>query len=143
MAGCGQVMYICSMYAHKIPKDLTCGMAMTMEIIGNKWKPCLLYSIRRGVNRPGQLQQANPKASRQVLNQQLKELEAHGIIRKVVHAQLPPKVEYFLTELGESLIPVLDAMTAWGDMMIADVQRESAELLVKQGVKAEAVLQEP
>lgn len=103
------------MYERKIPKDLDCGMAMTMEIIGNKWKPCLLYGIYKGINRPGQLQQQNPKASRQVLNQQLKELEAHGIIRKVVYAQLPPKVEYFLTELGETLIPVLEAMTAWGN----------------------------
>ncbi|WPV67980.1 helix-turn-helix domain-containing protein [Chitinophaga sp. LS1] len=106
------------MYERKIPKDLDCGMAMTMDIIGNKWKPCLLYSIYKGINRPGQLQQQNPKASRQVLNQQLKELEAHGIIRKVVYAQLPPKVEYFLTELGETLIPVLEAMTAWGNSFI-------------------------
>ena len=62
-----------------------------------------------------------------MLNQQLKELEAHGIIRKVVYAQLPPKVEYFLTELGESLIPVLDAMTAWGDKIIADVAQLSPQ----------------
>ncbi|MBW8687492.1 winged helix-turn-helix transcriptional regulator [Chitinophaga rhizophila] len=102
------------MYTHKIPKDLTCGMAMTMEIIGSKWKPCLLYNIYNGINRPGQLQLYNPKASRQVLNQQLRELEEHGIILRVVYPELPPKVEYFLTETGKSLIPVLHAMEAWG-----------------------------
>lgn len=141
MTGLKQVMYICSMYTHKIPKDLDCGMAMTMEIIGNKWKPCLLYNIWQGVNRPGQLQQANPKASRQVLNQQLKELEAHGIIRKVVYAQLPPKVEYFLTELGESLIPVLDAMTAWGNQIIADVREQSLseQLIHKQPLSGQPI----
>jgi DNA-binding HxlR family transcriptional regulator len=102
------------MYENKIPKDLSCGMAMTMEIMGSKWKPCLLYNIHKGINRPGQLQQHNPKASRQVLNQQLKELEDHDIISRVVYPQLPPKVEYFLTDTGKSLIPILDAMEAWG-----------------------------
>jgi DNA-binding HxlR family transcriptional regulator len=106
------------MYELKIPKDLTCGMAMTMEIIGSKWKPCLLYNISKGVNRPGQLQQHNPQASRQVLNQQLKELEQHGIIQKTVYHQLPPKVEYFLTETGASLIPLLDLMEQWGSKFI-------------------------
>lgn len=106
------------MYNHKIPKDLSCGMAMTMEIMGSKWKPCLLYNISRGINRPGQLQQYNPAASRQVLTQQLKELEEHGIIRKIVYPELPPKVEYFLTDTGKSLIPVLDAMEGWGSRYI-------------------------
>jgi DNA-binding HxlR family transcriptional regulator len=109
------------MYDLKIPKDLTCGMAMTMEIIGSKWKPCLLFNILRGVNRPGLLQQHNAKASRQVLNQQLKELEMHGIIRKVVYHQLPPKVEYFLTETGISLIPMLELMEKWGSDYLAEV----------------------
>jgi DNA-binding HxlR family transcriptional regulator len=110
------------MYELKIPKDLTCGMAMTMEIIGSKWKPCLLYNISKGVNRPGQLQQHNPKASRQVLNQQLKELEQHGIIQKTIHHQLPPKVEYFLTEAGASLIPLLDLMEQWGSKALLKLQ---------------------
>lgn len=102
------------MYERKIPKDLDCGIAITMDVISNKWKTCLLFNIRDGINRPGQLQLHNPKASRQVLNQQLKELEAHGIIRKVIYPQVPPKVEYYLTELGQTLIPVLEAMSAWG-----------------------------
>jgi DNA-binding HxlR family transcriptional regulator len=110
------------MYDLKIPKDLTCGMAMTMEIIGGKWKPCLLYNISKGVHRPGQLHQLNPKASRQVLDQQLKELEQHGIIQKTIYHQLPPKVEYSLTEVGVSLIPLLDLMERWGSKITLESQ---------------------
>lgn len=108
------------MYEHKIPKDLSCGMAVTMDIIGSKWKPCLLYNIYKGINRPGQLQLYNPKASRQVLNQQLKELEEQGIILRVVYPELPPKLEYFLTDTGRTLIPLLDAMEAWGSQYAAE-----------------------
>jgi DNA-binding HxlR family transcriptional regulator len=103
------------MYERKIPKDLTCGIAVVMEIIGNKWTTCLLYNIHQGIRRPGQLQQYNPNASRQVLTQQLKDLEAYGIISRVVYPELPPKVEYYLTDLGVSLIAVLQTMSVWGE----------------------------
>ncbi|ACU63091.1 winged helix-turn-helix transcriptional regulator [Chitinophaga pinensis] len=102
------------MYERKIPLDLNCGMAVIMEIIGGKWKPCLIFNISRGIRRPGELQRYNPAATRRVLTQQLKELEEHGIIRRVVYAEVPPKVEYYLTEKGESLMPVINAMENWG-----------------------------
>ncbi|WP_440134675.1 winged helix-turn-helix transcriptional regulator [Chitinophaga sancti] len=102
------------MQERKIPKDLDCGMGMIMEIIGGKWKPCLIYNISQGHNRPGQLQKLNPKASRRVLYQQLKELEDYGIIERIVYPVAPPKVEYFLTGLGNSLLPVINAMDNWG-----------------------------
>ncbi len=108
------------MYERKIPKDLTCGMGMTMEIIGGKWKPCLIFNINRGYRRPSQLQRLNPNATRRVLNQQLKELEEHGVVRRVVYAELPPKVEYFLTEIGESLMPVIRTMDNWGFQYLND-----------------------
>jgi len=102
------------MFERKIPKDLSCGMAMMMEIIGGKWKPCLIYNISRGHKRPSELQRLNPHATRRVLYQQLKELEEHGIIERVVYAVVPPKVEYFLTDLGTSLLPVINVMDDWG-----------------------------
>jgi DNA-binding HxlR family transcriptional regulator len=123
------------MYENKIPKDLNCGMAMTMEIMGSKWKPCLLYNISRGINRPGKLQHYNPKASRQVLNQQLKELEQHGMIRRVVYPELPPKVEYYLTDAGQTLIPVLDAMENWGSQFISKLP-DPKMLIDNQGIAA-------
>ncbi|SEW45947.1 transcriptional regulator, HxlR family [Chitinophaga sp. YR573] len=98
----------------KIPKDLDCGMAMIMEIIGGKWKPCLIHNISRGLKRPSELQRLNPKATRRVLYQQLSELEEHGIIEKVIFPVLPPKVEYSLTNLGMSLLPVIKIMDDWG-----------------------------
>jgi DNA-binding HxlR family transcriptional regulator len=103
------------MYERKILKDLNCGIDIVMEVIRNKWTTCLLLNIHHGIRRPGQLQKHNPNASRQVIGQQLKELETYGIIRRIVYNQLPPKVEYYLTELGETLIPVLQTMAEWGD----------------------------
>lgn len=102
------------MYERKIPKPLNCGISIIMEVIGGKWKPCLIYNIHDGIRRPGELQKINPTAPRRVLTQQLKELEMHGIIRRVIYAAVPPKVEYFLTDLGESLIPVILNMEEWG-----------------------------
>ena len=102
------------MTERKIPKDLDCGMGMIMEIIGGKSNPCLIYNIWKGHKRPSELQRLNPKATRRVLYQQLQELEEHGIIRRVVYPELPPKVEYFLTELGLSLLPVISVMDEWG-----------------------------
>ncbi|MET4138225.1 helix-turn-helix domain-containing protein [Pedobacter sp. UYP1] len=110
------------MYERKIPKDLDCGMAMIMEIIGGKWKPCLILNISRGSRRPSELQRLNTKASRRVLHQQLKELEEFGIIIRVVYAELPPKVEYFLTDLGTSLLPVISTMDDWGSQYMGNPQ---------------------
>ena len=110
------------MYERKIPKDLDCGMAMIMEIIGGKWKPCLIINISRGFRRPSALQRLNKKASRRVLNQQLKELEEFGVITRIVYAELPPKVEYFLTDLGNSLLPVLGTMEEWGSQYMDNPQ---------------------
>ncbi|WP_158800122.1 helix-turn-helix domain-containing protein [Pedobacter sp. L105] len=110
------------MYERKIPKDLDCGMAMIMEVIGGKWKPCLIHNISRGFRRPSEIQRLNKKASRRVLNQQLKELEEHGVITRTVYAELPPKVEYFLTDLGNSLLPVIRTMDDWGSQYLDQPQ---------------------
>ncbi|PSL46551.1 HxlR family transcriptional regulator [Chitinophaga niastensis] len=103
------------MYEKKMPKSFACGMAIIMEIIGGKWKSYLVYLINKGVRRPSELQRAVPSASRRVLDLQLRELEFHGIIKRVIYHELPPKVEYFLTEFGESLLPVVAAMDKWGN----------------------------
>lgn len=103
------------MYEHKLPRLLTCSMGIMMEIMGGKWKPCLIYNIRNGLRRPSELHRHLPGATPRVLNQQLRELEAHGLVHKVIYPVLPPKAEYFLTPLGESLLPIIDSMTDWGD----------------------------
>lgn len=103
------------MYEKKIPKDLTCGLNIAIEVIGGKWKANLLANISKGLKRPSELHKSIPQASARVLNQQLSELELHGIVTKKVYPVLPPKVEYSLTIGGESLLDVLYAMKSWGE----------------------------
>lgn len=99
----------------KIPLNLNCGLDLVGEVLYGKWKMRLLWFIKQGHKRPSELQRKIPDASRRVLNVQLKELEDHELISKVVYAVVPPKVEYNLTEFGESLIPVIGAIGQWGD----------------------------
>ncbi len=102
------------MYETKIPKLFNCGISLVMEIISGKWKAALILAIARGTQRPSQLQRYITGASRRVLNLQLRELENHGIIRRIIYAEIPLKVEYVLTDFGESLLPILQQMDAWG-----------------------------
>jgi DNA-binding HxlR family transcriptional regulator len=103
------------MYQKKITRTLDCGAVLTKEVLQGKWKSTLLNLIASGVQRPSDLQRALPNATRRVLTLQLNELEHHGLLGKTIFAQLPPKVEYYLTPLGESLLPVLEVMEQWGN----------------------------
>ncbi|MDR2915154.1 MAG: winged helix-turn-helix transcriptional regulator [Tannerella sp.] len=103
------------MYEKKIPIDLNCGLDLIGEVLYGKWKIRLLWFIYEGYKRPSELQRKIPDASRRVLNIQLKELEEHELITKKIYAVVPPKVEYSLTEFGETLIPVLSVLGQWGD----------------------------
>lgn len=103
------------MYERKIPLSLNCGLDLIGEVIYGKWKIRLLWFINEGHKRPSELQRKIPDASRRVLNMQLKELEEHELVSKVIYAQVPPKVEYSLTEFGKTLIPVISALGEWGD----------------------------
>ncbi|MBL3657218.1 winged helix-turn-helix transcriptional regulator [Fulvivirga sediminis] len=103
----------------EVPESVDCGITKCLEIIGGKWKPCLILNINRGYIRPSQLQKSIPNASRRVLNQQLKELQEHGMITRKVYHELPPKVEYYLTDLGKSLLPIISVMDEWGDQFFA------------------------
>jgi len=103
------------MYEKKIAKDLTCGLNIAIEVIGGKWKANLLANISKGLKRPSELHRSIPQASARVLNQQLSELEFHGIVEKTIFNILPPKVEYALTPGGETILEVLKAMKSWGE----------------------------
>lgn len=103
------------MYERKIPLNLNCGLDLIGEVLYGKWKIRLLWFIHEGHKRPSELQRKIPDASRRVLNIQLKELENHELITKVIYPQVPPKVEYSLTDFGNSLIPVIAALGNWGD----------------------------
>ncbi|MEN0053871.1 MAG: helix-turn-helix domain-containing protein [Mucilaginibacter sp.] len=103
------------MYERKLPLPVDCGLHLTKEILNGKWKANLIFAIYENIRRPSDLQRAMPDATKRVLNLQLKELEEHGIINKKIYHQLPPKVEYSLTPLGLTLMPIIDAMNRWGD----------------------------
>ncbi|PWT72106.1 MAG: transcriptional regulator [Bacteroidetes bacterium] len=99
----------------KIPIPLNCGLDLIAEVLYGKWKVRLLYFIHQGNKRPSQLKRAIPDASQRVLTMQLKELEGHELIEKTIYPQMPPKVEYTLTPLGKSIMPVLLALGEWAD----------------------------
>lgn len=103
------------MYERKIPIDFSCPLRLTMSFLGPKWKSCILDELRRGPMRPSELHRVLPEATPRVLNLQLKELEEDGFVRKVIYPELPPRSEYYITPLGESLLPIIDAMIAWGE----------------------------
>ena len=102
------------MYQKKSARTFDCGISLTKEVLNGKWKFSLLYAIASGIKRPSALQRTLPEATRRVLNIQLNELELHGLIAKTIYPQLPPKVEYHLTDFGRSILPVIDAMDRWG-----------------------------
>lgn len=103
------------MYERKIIPNLNCGLDLIGEVLYGKWKIRLLWFIDQGHQRPSELQRKIPDATRRVLNIQLKELEDHELITKKIYPVVPPKVEYSLTELGRSVIPVILQLGIWGD----------------------------
>jgi len=103
------------MYNRKIPLNLNCGLDLIGGVLYGKWKIRLLWFINEGYKRPSELQRKIPDASRRVLTIQLKELEDHELITKVIYPVVPPKVEYSLTDVGKTLIPVIAALGHWGD----------------------------
>ena len=90
------------MYEKKIPFNIDCCIKVTMEVIGGKWKCCIIDALKDGAKRPSEIHKHFPEANARVINQQLKELEMHGIIEKKIFAELPPHSEYSLTETGKS-----------------------------------------
>lgn len=92
-----------------------CPVTTTLEVIGGKWKPAILWELRQHqVRRFGALKRALPNITQKMLTQQLRELEADDIIHRKVYAEVPPRVEYTLTDYGQSLTPILHEMAYWG-----------------------------
>ena len=86
----------------------------TLSMIGGKWKPNILFLIQLGINRFGLLNKGIHGISKQMLTKQLRELENDGLITRKIYAEIPPRVEYFLSKKGESVFPILDALFKWG-----------------------------
>lgn len=104
------------------------GVEATMDVIGGKWKPIILCNLRHQALRTGELKRLIPNISQKMLTQQLRELEAAGIINRKVYNQVPPKVEYSLSEYGQTLSTVLSNLCSWGEAHVAMLQSQGEEV---------------
>ena len=108
-----------------------CPVRVTVKLIGGKYKSVILWNLRLGTKRFSEIQTLVPEATGKMITKQLRELEADGLISRRVYPVVPPKTEYSLTELGLSLMPVIEHMCSWGisymdahGMAVADCVRE-------------------
>lgn len=92
-----------------------CPVEATLEKIGGKWKGVVLYHLLEGVHRFSELRRKLPNVTQRMLTKQLRELEDAGLVLRTVYAEVPPRVEYCLTDLGQTLRPVVVALKTWGD----------------------------
>lgn len=105
------------MYKQKDLKELpACPVETTLMLIGNKWKVLILRDLLTGTKRFGELKKSIGNVSQKVLTAQLRAMEENGLLTRKVYAEVPPRVEYSLTKLGQSLKPILGAMKNWGEV---------------------------
>jgi DNA-binding HxlR family transcriptional regulator len=98
-----------------------CPVKATLDLIGGKWKTMILYLISQEINRFGKMEMVVRDISKQMLTTQLRELERDGLIERIIYPVIPPKVEYFLTPKGKSLMPVINQMKIWGETYVLNV----------------------
>ncbi len=98
-----------------------CPVETTLTLIGNKWKVLILRDLLPGTKRFGELKKSLGSVSQKVLTAQLRDMEADGLVSRTVYPEVPPRVEYTLTDLGMSLKPVLDSMLTWGENYKASI----------------------
>ncbi|WCB95415.1 putative HTH-type transcriptional regulator YtcD [Baekduia alba] len=97
----------------------SCGLDAAMDVVGGKWKALILWALAERVHRFGELRRAIPGISDKMLSQHLRELESDGIVDRTDHDEVPPRVEYALTEPGEALSGALGPLAAWGERRMA------------------------
>jgi DNA-binding HxlR family transcriptional regulator len=97
------------------------GIEAALDVVGGKWKPLILYELKDGTLRFSQLQnRVKPQITQRMLAKELRQLENDGLVTRKVYPQVPPKVEYSLTESGRSVIPILDLLCEWGEERLGD-----------------------
>lgn len=106
------IQQIAATPARELP---ACPVETTLMLIGDKWKVLILRDLMPGTKRFGELRKSIGNVTQKVLTAQLRQMEATGLLKRTVYAEVPPRVEYTLTELGYSLKPILDAMWTWGE----------------------------
>ncbi|WP_243439454.1 winged helix-turn-helix transcriptional regulator [Fundidesulfovibrio soli] len=98
-------------------RQYRCFFELTLQVMGGKWKPIILYHLSEArVLRFSELRRGMPGVTERMLTRQLRELEADGLVHRTVYREVPPRVEYGLTELGAGLVPILDQLRQWGEL---------------------------
>ena len=101
-----------------------CSVEATLDVIGGRWKGVILFHLLEGTKRFNELQRLTKGCTQRMLTLQLRELEKDGVVKLTVYAEVPPKVEYSLTEFGRSLEPILQMMREWGDQYISKLREQ-------------------
>ncbi|AGK98573.1 winged helix-turn-helix transcriptional regulator [Clostridium pasteurianum] len=118
-------------------KQYNLGIEATLEIIGGKWKALIICLLMHGKKRTSELQRRIPTITQKVLIQQLRELEEDGIVGRIVYNQMPPRVEYHITEYGVSVNKIIDLMCSWGRDNIKKRQQQGEDIeLLPNDLKA-------
>ena len=110
-------------------REFHCAMDITMHYIGGKWKTVVLWYLRKDKKRFSELKRLIPNITEKMLSLQLKDLEKDGIIKRKIYAEVPPKVEYYLTDFGKTLIPMLEEIALWG----RNLARSKGKMVDKEG----------
>ena len=110
----------------KKASDYGCSVEAALDVIGGKWKGVILYHLFEDTRRFGELQRLIPNVTRRMLTLSLRELEHEGIVHREVYKQVPPKVEYSVTEYGQSLKPIILSLRAWGDEYVKRLSEAEA-----------------
>lgn len=110
-------------------KKYNISVEATLEVIGGKWKCVILCHLTHGKKRTSELKRLMPNITQKMLTQQLRELEEDGVLNRIVHNQVPPKVEYELSEYGHSLEGILNLLCAWGENHLTKVYGDKFSVL--------------
>ena len=112
-------------------EDQECPVEITLALLGNKWKVLIMRELFKGTRRFGELARGIPGVSQKMLTQKLRQMEGDNLVKRKVYAEVPPRVEYSLTEIGRSLSPILDAMHKWGNSykMVTGVKIKDRNIL--------------
>ena len=100
-------------------KSYHCPVEAAMDVVGGKYKAMIVYELIGGTRRYHEIQKAVPQATPRMLSKQLKDLEEDGVINRVLYPVVPPKTEYSLTEMGKTLVPIVEALCKWGENYFA------------------------
>ncbi|MEK3977248.1 MULTISPECIES: winged helix-turn-helix transcriptional regulator [unclassified Psychrobacillus] len=112
-------------------KKYNISVEATLEVIGGKWKCVILCHLTHGKKRTSELKRLMPNITQKMLTQQLRELEEDKVINRIVYNQIPPKVEYELSEYGQSLEGILNSLCVWGEQHITNVYGDKFAVLEK------------